>query len=189
MKKHIQVDLEPRLQLFRTSNHNLWPVPRNRQKKRSLQCAVKSCRAAGGKWQVASGNWQVANGKRQPAVRSRPHNYRFDLWQHFCSQLLRTRQAQKKKKKKKPETEITWNVPLSLPLPLLQTSCRFHAQPGLACQRNYLHHRQRWPQLQLLSPCQGEAPSTVDPMQPSALFTNLSKHISISFKWNLFRNL
>lgn len=40
----------------------------------------------------------MANGKRQPAVRSRPHNYRFDLWQHFCSQLLRTRQAQNKKK-------------------------------------------------------------------------------------------
>lgn len=92
MKKHIQVDLEPRLQLFRTSNHNLWPMPRNRQKKRSLQCAVKSCRAAGGRWKLASG-------KRQPAVRSRPHNYRFDLWQHFCSQLLRTRQAQNKKKR------------------------------------------------------------------------------------------
>lgn len=41
----------------------------------------------------------MANGKRQPAVRSRPHNYRFDLWQHFCSQLLRTRQAQNKKKR------------------------------------------------------------------------------------------
>lgn len=68
MKKHIQVDLEPSLQLFRTSNHNLWPVPRNRQKKRSLQCAVKSCRAAGGKWQEAGGNWQVANGNRRYAV-------------------------------------------------------------------------------------------------------------------------
>lgn len=52
---------------------------------------------ASGRWRLAGGNWQVANGKRQPAVRSRPHNHRFDLWQHFCSQLLRTHQAQNKK--------------------------------------------------------------------------------------------
>lgn len=42
---------------------------------------------AGGRWQLAGGKWQ--------AVRSRPHNYRFDLWQHFCSQLHRTQHPKK----------------------------------------------------------------------------------------------
>lgn len=144
-----------------------------KKRKRSLQCAVKSCRAAGGKWQVAGENWQVANGNRRYAV---AHIIIALIYGSiFAANYFAP--TRPKTKKKEPETEITWNVPVSLPLPLpllLQTSCRFHAQPGFACQRNYLHQRLRLPQLQLLSPCQGEAPSTVDPMQPSALFKNLS---------------
>lgn len=192
MKKHIQVDLEPRLQLFRTSNHNLWPrAPKSTEKTEPAMCREE---LQSGRWQVASGWWQVEPGKWQTASGNRRYAVAHIIialiyGSIFAANYFAPARPKKKKKKKEPETEITWNVPASLPLPLLQTSCRFHAQPGLACQRNYVHHRQRLPQLQLLSPCQGEAPSTVDPMQPSALLTNLNKLVSISFKWNLFSNL
>lgn len=157
-------------------------APKSTEKTEPAMCREE---LQSGRWQVETAKWQTANGNRRYAV---AHIIIALIYGSiFAANYFAP--ARPKTKKKEPETEITWNVPLSLPLPLLQTSCRFHAQPGLACQRNYLHHRQRWPQLQLLSPCQGEAPSTVDPMQPSALFTNLSKHVSISFKWNLFRNL
>lgn len=157
-------------------------APKSTEKTEPAMCREE---LQSGRWQVETGKWQTANGNRRYAV---AHIIIALIYGSiFAANYFAP--ARPKTKKKEPETEITWNVPLSLPLPLLQTSCRFHAQPGLACQRNYLHHRQRWPQLQLLSPCQGEAPSTVDPMQPSALFTNLSKLVSISFKWNLFSNL
>jgi len=39
-------------------------------------------------------------------LRSRPHNYRFDLWQHFRSQLLRTRWKKNVKKRTKWSEEM-----------------------------------------------------------------------------------
>lgn len=71
-------------------------APKSTEKTEPAMCREE---LQSGRWQVAGGRWKLASGKRQPAVRSRPHNYRFDLWQHFCSQLLRTRQAQNKKKR------------------------------------------------------------------------------------------
>jgi len=64
-------------QLFRTSNHNLWTAI-----KMSLASLFFH-------FTPRLFLMMVRLGAKK--LRSRPHNYRFDLWQHFRSQLLRTR--------------------------------------------------------------------------------------------------
>lgn len=73
-----------RLQLFRTSNHNLWPPKteieienaekeqeKEKEKKRKEEEPARVAReqlvaVASGMWQVATGRWQVASGTQSP---------------------------------------------------------------------------------------------------------------------------